>query len=133
MAGTPWNQKESNKLYILVEKEKKRARKVGVKMNWKRIAKKLNNEFNNNRSDKSCFWFYHRNKTNNTPTRTPRPSNPVITGTKYEQVNDPEVFFITATDDEGNIIFNLMVKNTAANVSRMMTEVTNQLNILKDK
>ena len=40
---------------------------------------------------------------------------------------------MTASDIEGNIIFNIMIKNTAANVSRMMIDAAHDLNTLKDR
>ncbi|MHA1666049.1 MAG: hypothetical protein ACTSW7_01605, partial [Candidatus Thorarchaeota archaeon] len=88
----------------------------------------------NKRTEKGCFWCYQRTRAQKAtekkiPVRHPRPNN---TNNKYEKVIDPEEFWISATDDEGNIIFSLLVKNTSANVSRMLTESTIKLNELKD-
>jgi len=139
MAGIAWQENESEFLLKLVEKEKDRAKKVGTKMNWSRVARKLNAKHKKNRTSKSCFWYYIRDRKkkkakNNTsiPTRFPRPIK-TMDNSNYEPVIKPETFIISACDNEGNIIFNLMVKNTAANVSRMLIDVAHNLNVLKDK
>ena len=46
----------------------------------------------------------------------------------YEPVTNPESFYITASDDEGNIVFSLLVKNTAANVSLALSNTVGLLN-----
>lgn len=139
MAGYAWIEEEIKLLLFLIDKEKKRAHNVGTKMNWNRIARKLNVEFKKNRTSKSCFWFYHRYRKQqkikngqSIPTRFPRPQE-LMKDSRYEPVIKPETFIISASDDEGNIIFNIMVKNTAANVSRVLADVVNKLNTLKDK
>jgi hypothetical protein len=53
--------------------------------------------------------------------------------TAYDPVLNPSEFWITAADDEGNIVMSVLVKNTAANVSRMLTDAANNLNTLRDK
>jgi len=135
MAGISWdtNKKETEHLHKLVEKEKVRAKKIGVRMNWDRVSKKLNEEFNNKRTPKGCFWRYQRTKIKKVkekkePVRTPRPKRP----NTYDKVKNPEEYWITASDDEGNVIVSLLVKNTAANVSRMLTESAMRLDELKD-
>ena len=134
MAGIRWSEKETDSLHAIVADEKIRAKKVGVQINWKRITKKLNSKFKNNRTEKGCFWCYQRTRaqraTNNQiPVRYPRPKNP---STVYEKVVNAEEYWISVSDDEGNVIFSLLVKNTAVNVSRMLTESVMKLNDLKD-
>ena len=134
MAGIRWTEKELTILGDIVVAEKERAKKVGVSINWKRIAKKLNAQCKKNRTPKGCFWAYQRSRKKlaiqkEVPVRHPRPKN---SNNGYEKVKNPEEYWITATDDEGNVIFSLLVKNTAVNVSRMLTESAMRLNEMKD-
>lgn len=133
MAGVRWEKKETNNLLKHVSVEKERAKKVGVRINWKRIAKQLNAEFKNDRTPKSCFWQYQRNNNNKAikkeiPIRTPRTKDP----NRFDKVDNPEEFWITAMDDEGNVIVSLVIKNVASNVSRVLTEAVSELDNIKN-
>lgn len=135
MAGIRWPEKETIALHDVVVKEKERSKKVGVQINWNRIAKRLNAKFKNNRTPKACFWNYQRTratyaKERKIPVRYPRPKNE---SNGYEKIVDAENYWITATDNEGNVIFSLLVKNTAFNVSKMLNESVTNLNEMKQE
>jgi len=129
MAGIRFKKRESKTLLKLAIEEKTSAKASKRKMDWQFIADKLNRKHNNGRTAKGCFYYWTRHKleasrTGKEPVRFARPK----TNSKYEPVTNARSFWLSAIDEEGNVVFSLLVNNTPANVSRMLTEGCYNLN-----